>query len=97
MPSTAAIAPLDGARMARPDADLVRREYRHTARLLRHAARRALLAASPQDSALRRELRADLAEITAEYRDLWLARSRPGGLSDSLARFEVAAQEYQGA
>jgi hypothetical protein len=93
----AAIAPLDGARMARPDADLVRREYRHTARLLRHAARRALLAASPQDSALRRELRADLAEITAEYRDLWLARSRPGGLSDSLARFEVAAQEYQGA
>jgi len=33
-------------------------------------------------------LRAELATFLEEYRALWLARSRPGGLRDSVRRFE---------
>jgi len=29
-----------------------------------------------------------------EYQSLWLARNRPGGLVDSLARFEKARLDY---
>jgi hypothetical protein len=33
-------------------------------------------------------------EIIEEYRRLWLARNRPGGLVDSHARFVAARHEY---
>jgi hypothetical protein len=91
----AAMAPLDQAEMARPDADLIRREYRNTARALRHAVRRVELAEDPGNGSLCAELKSDLNGFIAEYRDLWLARSRPGGLDDSAARFERALLEYK--
>ena len=37
----------------------------------------------------------DAAEIIAEQEALWLARSRPGGLKDSLARMEKMRRDYQ--
>jgi hexosaminidase len=90
-----AMAPLGQARMARPDAALITREYQHTARLLRHACRRGLLALGQGDEGtLRRELDADMGEIIAEYRTLWLARNRPGGLADSVALLERARADY---
>ena len=92
----AAILPLASAKIARPDAALIEREYRHTARMLRHGARRAILAAEGDQGGLGKELAADLAEITAEYRALWLARSRVGGLADSVARLEKAGKDYAG-
>ncbi|HEX9018934.1 MAG TPA: glycoside hydrolase family 20 zincin-like fold domain-containing protein [Anaerolineaceae bacterium] len=91
-----AMAPLDSAPMGRADAALVRREFHNTARLLRHAVKRAALLNDGAHSAVRKELAADMDDIIREYRELWLARARQGGLVDSVARLETAAQDYQG-
>ena len=87
--------PLEQAQMQRPDADLIKREYRHTARLMRHACRRGILAFGSDDPAERAALAEDMRAILSEYRALWLARSRPGGLENSAACFEQIIQEYQ--
>jgi hypothetical protein len=85
----AALAPLDSAAMERPDAALVRREFQQAAQLLRLACRRVLLRLEP-DEAARRAFARDLTAAIEEQRSLWLVRNRPGGLPDSLARFEPA-------
>jgi hypothetical protein len=90
----AAVAPLATARSARPDADLIRREFAQTAGLLRHACRRARYAESP-DPATAAALDRELASIIDEYRALWLARNRPGGLDDSAGRLERARADYR--
>jgi hypothetical protein len=93
-----AIEPLDEARMIRPDAEIITREFTNTARLLRHACRRAQLALNHGQSGAapdRRALDQDMQAIIAEYKQLWLARNRPGGLPDSAARLEVARADYQ--
>lgn len=80
----AAIAPASQERMARADAPLIRREMQLTARLLRYACQRGLWAlGEAPDFSLEDELRS----LISEYRALWLARNRPGGLEDSVARF----------
>ncbi len=92
-----AMRPLADARIARPDAELIRQEYALTARLMRHACRRGLLAfeSDPaQASALRRALDRDMQEFIHQYRQVWLSRNRPGGLTDSVARLEKARQDY---
>jgi hexosaminidase len=87
---------LPEAEMARPDADLIKREYQNTARLLRHACRRVIqLIEGDEDEALNAELLADLEEIIAEHKALWLARNRPGGLDKSLARFDSLLAVYR--
>jgi hexosaminidase len=91
----AAVALLPNAKMARPDADLIRREFLNTARIMRHGARRIQLALNGRDDKLCAELTADMEGFLEEYRELWLARSRPGGLADSTARFEAAMADYQ--
>jgi hypothetical protein len=80
--------------MQRPDAALIVREFDLTLGLLRHAVRRAGLLLTADTPELRAELGADLHSILANYRALWLERSRPGGLRDSLARFGPMAAEY---
>jgi hexosaminidase len=93
-----AIEPMAKAQMGRPDAGLVLREFASSARLLRHAARRGMLALSPGDgkaASLKRELDRDIAEIIADYRHVWLARNRVGGLGDSLARLEAVRADYR--
>lgn len=99
----AAVARLGEARMARLDADLVRDEFRLAANLLRHACRlgiarleapgQAVSAIPPQQRAL---LADDLDELIAEYNRLWQARSRPGGLVDSVGRLEKLRKLYAG-
>ena len=92
-----AIAPLADARMDGPDAPLIKRELELTARLLRHAARRGLLAAEDPSidlSATRRELADDMRQIIHAYGDIWLQRNRLGGLRDSVARLEQATADY---
>jgi hypothetical protein len=90
-----ALEPLGTARMQRPDAALIVAEFENTARLLRHACRRgpALLDAAP-DAATRRALDNDLRDTIREYERLWLARNRPGGLADSVARLQRARADY---
>jgi hypothetical protein len=39
-------------------------------------------------------LRADLADAIAGQREVWLRRSRPGGLADSVARLESTLAGY---
>lgn len=91
-----AAAPLAQARLDRPDADLIAREYALTVRLLRHACRRALLLTGGT-TADYRALAEDLAEVIEEYRSVWLARNRPGGLEDSVARLAYLRDEYRAA
>lgn len=78
----AAIRPLDGARMTRPDAALIQAELRNAARMLRHGCDR-FLGADPAG------LQTDRAAIAEEHRRLWLARNRAGGLEDSVAKMTV--------
>jgi hypothetical protein len=90
----AAMSPLAGSRMARPDANLVRHEFDYTARLLRHAVRRAALGTGDSPSEARVALAKDAAELGELHRVLWLARSRPGGWPDSAAILERMAPDY---
>ncbi len=93
-----AVRPLSKARMERRDASLVLREWEFTAQLMRHACRRGLLAIAPSQpgsAATRRELDHELQQIIQEYQKLWLARNRPGGLTESVARFEHGRIDYQ--
>ncbi len=86
-----ALLPLAQEQMAGPDADLIRREFHLIARLLRHACHRGLWALGEPTGL---PLADDLREIVAEYRALWLARNRPGGLNESAARLESLLVEY---
>ncbi len=89
----AAAAPLAAERSQRSDAGLVRREFELAARMLRHAVGRLRLAYG-LGGASRAELGRDLRALLDEYRTLWLARNRPGGLKDSAARLEKLLAEY---
>jgi hypothetical protein len=79
-----ALAALDASRPTCADGDLVRRELAQAARLARAGARRVATEAGvgvPEAD--------DLDALIDEQRACWLLRSRPGGLSDSLARLEA--------
>jgi hexosaminidase len=90
---------LEQASMDRPDAGLVRREFALALKMLKHACQRGSLALNPggpDAGGLKARLKADLDEIMTEYRAVWLARNRPGGLTDSMARFSQAQNDYMG-
>jgi hypothetical protein len=75
------------------DGELVRREITQAIRLARHGAFRIARGAGlpcPSDAELRDHLRACI----EEQRVCWLARSRPGGLEDSIARLTPALDGY---
>jgi hypothetical protein len=81
-------AELGRARPRCADAAIIASELVAALRLARHGAWRIARTAGferPSDA----ELRRDLTESIALQRDAWLARSRPGGLRDSLARLEA--------
>ena len=85
------------SRSARPDARLIQREYAWVADMMRHACRRGLWALhgaalhSPESLGLMQ----DLDRLMADFRGLWLTRSRRGGLADSAARLEQVRRTYQ--
>lgn len=85
--------PLDSAQIERADAELIKREYRQSAHMLKHGAQRALLQLGDA-SISKADLLADLDALIEEQKALWLARNRPGGLSDSLASLEAARELY---
>lgn len=84
------------AAAAGDDAALVEREYAWVADMLRHACRRGLWAldGAPVPSAASRALQHDSGRLVADFRELWLARSRAGGLNDSAARLVRLRQSY---
>jgi hypothetical protein len=85
---------LDGAQIQRPDAALIHSEYRLAADMLRHACYRGLLLLG-EAQRTPDLLIADLEDIIARFRDVWLARNRPGGLEDSVHRFDTIMNEYR--
>jgi hexosaminidase len=82
----AAMAPLASAKPADGEAALVADEFRNAAAILHHTVE---LARSKLGLATRRG--SVLPGIVAEHRRLWLARNRPGGLADSVARLAPPA------
>jgi hypothetical protein len=50
--------------------------------------------AGEEDVELRRTLAEEINGLIGAYRELWLARSRPGGLDDSIVRLEKLRAEY---
>ena len=100
----AAVARLGEAHMPEPEGNLVRRELAWVAALLRLACKlgRARLAAGrkvqvPDLPAPTREgLRGELLPLIAEHAEVWLARNRPGGRADSVARLERLARLLAG-
>ncbi|MBK8026735.1 MAG: family 20 glycosylhydrolase [Chloroflexi bacterium] len=86
---------LDGIQDAdlREEDALVKAEYRQACELLLHGAKRLLRLlgeSNESDATLKEELK----RLIARQKTLWLERSRPGGLDDSLERFTPALQSY---
>lgn len=84
------------------DSELIRAEMKNAAALFRHACHLALarlaaegweLAKVPAET--RRQLADEIKPIIAEYQRLWLARSRPGGLPESVGRMQHLLDLYQ--
>ncbi|MCZ7542242.1 MAG: hypothetical protein M5R40_01300 [Anaerolineae bacterium] len=97
-----ATADLGRAKMARSDADLIVREVANAAGLLDHACKLGIarletpggdIAGIPAGT--RQALAAELEGLIADYRALWLARSRPGGLDDSAGQLEGLLKLYR--
>jgi hexosaminidase len=85
-----AIATIDQAKMDRPDAALVKREFKNNAEMAILACRLGRRRIDPESEdapTINDQLRA----IVAEHRNVWLSRNRPGGLKDSTARLERLA------
>jgi hexosaminidase len=88
---------LDQAQMARPDAELIQDEYRWLGSMLRLAVKMGMTRihtgldqpVSAIDERSRRALAEELRPLIDRHAELWLQRSRPGGLKDGLSRFKA--------
>ncbi|PKL75120.1 MAG: glycoside hydrolase [Candidatus Melainabacteria bacterium HGW-Melainabacteria-1] len=84
----------------RPDAGLLQREFKLAAGLMRHSCRLASARISqgcdpeslPEN--MRQALATELNALLTEYRQVWLARNRPGGLDDSLKVLNELLERY---
>ena len=86
---------IEAARLRDPKEDgLVKEEFKVAGELLLHGAKR-LLRQFGEAPELDADLYTELSELVERQRALWLQRSRPGGLNDSLKWFEDALSSYQ--
>jgi hexosaminidase len=90
------VEPLERARMDREDADLIRGEFANAARMMLHACNRgtAMLEGTLDSAEKREDLASEMRTIIGEHRRLWTARSREGGLQDSVRALEERLKEY---
>lgn len=88
-----AVAALPRARMDRPDASLISSEIANGAAMLRHAARRGRWLLD-RNSERVLDLTEDLRQIIGRHEELWLARNRCGGLSDSAGQLRKTLEMY---
>ncbi len=81
---------LDALRESQPSGpSLLARECRHAFETVEWAVDRAVVRRSPKhDRKDRIELAKRIVNLIHDYKGLWLARSRPGGLSDSVERYK---------
>lgn len=82
---------LEDAQMRRADAELIQREFQQVADLMKYSARRLLqhFHQQPHEAG-----GAELELLLTRQREIWLKRNRPGGLAESLGRFDKVRQEY---
>ncbi len=74
--------------------DLIKEEMVQVVALLRHACQRGLLL-NGETTITAVDLLNDLEDLIPQQRLNWLARNRPGGLRDSLKRFEPVLRQYR--
>lgn len=72
---------------------LIRRELHHVLATAMAMATRALIRRSDASPAERKDCADFLRDLTAQHRELWLARSRPGGLDDSCRHYQRLIDE----
>jgi hexosaminidase len=92
---------LDQADIRASDADVLHDELRFTADLMVHAARLGKerfatpgLHVEEIPASSRQEMAFELDSLIGRYRELWLKRSRPGGLDDSAGRMRALRNSY---
>jgi hexosaminidase len=96
-----ALALLERADIRTGDASLLQAELRFTAELMDHAARLGKerfatpgLTVDEIPLSARQELAAELESLIKRHEELWLQRSRPGGLKDSVGRMLALKADY---
>jgi hexosaminidase len=77
--------------MHRDDADLIQREFLFVLSLMRYGVQRIVLSEAKEkdQKPLLTQLRADLRLLVKQHQKVWLARNRPGGLSDSIKNLQL--------
>jgi hypothetical protein len=92
------VARLPDAEMEIPHPKLVQREFTWVANMLRHGCLRGIWALDKakdaEDYDLRWALLEDADALITGFEDIWHARSRPGGFSDSVARMRNMRAAY---
>ena len=91
------VGKLTQAKINRPDGELILNEIALTIRLLQLACKRALGIFDPDYSVDNNLILREISDIKVDYSTCWMRRNRPGGLTDSLARFNTLEKEYQAA
>lgn len=77
------------------DSIALKDELKITLDLLSHACKRALFIYGTEPKITKANLLREIQEIIEHFKVRWLSRNRPGGLSDSLARFNTVLKAYQ--
>jgi len=93
-----AIAPIGRANMKRSDAALIIKEAKWIAEMLKYACNLyiARLESPDIDAPIhtlpietRKKFKHSIRELSSQFKEIWVARNRSGGLSDSLNRFDI--------
>jgi hypothetical protein len=94
--------PMGEAEMEISHSELVQREFGWVAKMLQHACKRGIWILkkisgeySSDDIALQQDLHKDADALIAEYEEIWHARSRPGGFTESVARMHGLRSSYE--
>lgn len=85
---------LPDANIQRDDADLILSEFELAADLIRHSAERGMMLFNEGEKSSA-EMTQELEQLIERYKENWLARNRPGGLRESLQRFDNILAIYK--
>ena len=86
---------LDQIELERLDAHLVKDEIKLTIQMLQHACKRALLIYGDNNNIENDQMLREITDIKLSFVERWQKRNRPGGLDDSLKRFNTILMEYK--
>ncbi|MBW6464974.1 MAG: family 20 glycosylhydrolase [Brevefilum sp.] len=81
--------------LQRPDADLIIDELALTIKLLQHACKRAKIIQDAEKIPNSELMLREIDDIKTRFAAIWLRRNRPGGLPDSLSRFDTLIKAYE--